>query len=297
MSNPFSIAFNKFRKKHIVNKNVKKVQTSSKIAKIPNKPKKYFQAKKDYKQWTEYKIVLDSNLYNLFVDRKNSDKERNLKRETINFNIRLTPIEYVYLNTTLMLDTNNYRNKYYQPNYYYSFGYNDWHSDTFGFSYSNYANNLFLDNQNPFASSFLDGTWAVNYKTKIKNVSVKFDASYQPSHNLAIVSMKSSLKLTKDSSISTNYEHYITYPQDRLEISAKTKLGQKFYLEGGVYLYSDIKLQKDYESDYYYKFKYKAEKFSIEYSNKYQNTRWPWRDTKGATFLEGNFRVSFIVTI
>ena len=211
--------------------------------------------------------------------------------------MRLTPIQYVYLNTTLLIDTNSYKNKYYQPNYSYSFGYSDWHNDTFGFSYSNYENNLFLDNKNPYASSFLDGTWNVDYKTKIKNIPLKINASYQPSNNLAILSMSSSYNINKSSSISANYEHYITYPQDRLELSAKTKLGKKFYIEGGVYLYSDIKLQQDYESDYYYKFKYKSEKFSIEYSNQYQNTRWPWRKEKGATFLEGNFRVSFIITI
>ena len=122
-------------------KNITKIPTSSKIVKIPNIDKTYLKPKNNYKHWSEYKIVFDSNLYNLFVDRKNNSKERNLKRETINFNIRLIPIQYVYLNTTLLLDTNNYKNKYYQPNYYYSFGYSDWHNDTFGFSYSNYENN------------------------------------------------------------------------------------------------------------------------------------------------------------
>lgn len=227
----------------------------------------------------------------------NNNQENSLKRETINFNMRLTPLAFVYLDTTLLVDTNDYKNPYYQPNYYYSFGYDNNKNNTFGFAYSNYKNNLFLDNNNPYASSFLDGTWAVNYKTKIKNHAIKLDLSYQPSQNRAIASINSNFELNKYSKIHIDYQHYITYSQDRLAISAKTKLGKRFHIEGGIYLYSNLKLQEDYEADYYYRVEYKSKKFSIEYSNKHQNTRWSWREERGATFLEGNIKVSYLITI
>jgi len=70
-------------------------------------------------------------------------EESNSGRETLKATIMVHPHSYYFLGTTMSFDVNNYNNIYYQPDFSYSFGYSDWHQDTFSWNYSNYANNKF----------------------------------------------------------------------------------------------------------------------------------------------------------
>ena len=243
---------------------------------------------KELKDWFSYSLSFNPNLFKLHEALKQKD--------ILSLNINIKPTNYCFIRTKFMLNTNEERNIYYEPEYYYTFGYEDYHNDTWGFMYSNYQNNRFLSRDDPYASSFRDGTWEINYKSKIKNVSLKATASYLPAENRQIFSLKSSNKLNDNTKLKMKYEHYFVDKQDRLSIAIKSKLTAKIFVEGGVYLYSDISKQKPYESDYYYAFGWKDQRpkhFSFVYSNQYMATRFPWKDEPDIPFNAGTLTISY----
>ena len=219
-------------------------------------------------------------------------KESDSGRSKINFSLSITPMDYLYFTITSMWDINGYKNPYYQPDYYYTFGYSDYHKDTWGFSYSNYKNNI-ISKDNLYG--FKDGTWEVNYKTKIEDIDLMAKATYVPSENEKFLSIRAYTPLNDYTSLSVEYEHYLHINQEKLTISAKSFLYKKFFVSATAFLYSNLDNQTDLESDYSYSFGWKDSRpyhFSIQYSQEYSPTRWPWRDEKYPSFSSGKISIS-----
>jgi len=243
---------------------------------------------KEFKDWFSYSISFNPNLFKL--------DEALTQKDILGLNINIKPAKYCFIRTKLILNTNKERDIYYQPEYYYTFGYDDYHDDTWSFVYSNYQNNRFLSRDDPYASSFTNGTWELSYKTKIKDFSLKASASYIPAENLQILALNSSNKLTDNTKLYMKYEHYFTNNQERLSIAVKSKLSSKIFVEAGIYLYSDLNKELSYESDYYYSFGWKDPRpkhFSFVYSNQYMPTRFPWRKQADIPFNSGNLSISY----
>ncbi|MDQ7083710.1 MAG: hypothetical protein Q9M36_01735 [Sulfurovum sp.] len=210
--------------------------------------------------------------------------------------LRMTPVKHYYLTAQYILNLNEERNIYYQPEYYYTFGYEDYAMDTWGWGYANYGNNRFSTKNDPHASSFHDGSWNIHYKTKFGKLQTKSYISYTPAEELTTLSLKASYKFNKKNRISAQYEHYIEDPQERLTIKAKSKFYKKFFVEAGIYLYSDKTKQEDYESDYYYAFGWKDNRkyhFSVIYSNEYIFTRFPSNGIEGTSNQPAGLSISF----
>jgi hypothetical protein len=242
---------------------------------------------KAFKDWFDLSITFDTSLKNLST--------HNATRETLNLNLNISPMPYLYFATTLMLDTNGFKDIYYQPDFYYSFGYASYQLDSWGFSYSNYENNKFKSDQH--ASSFSDGTWEINYRTKIKEFFLTAKAKYRPSKNWKFLSLSGYRQLSDKTSFSFDYDKSFHYDQHKLQLSMKSFIYDKFFVAGSIFLYSDLALQEDHESDYSFSFGWadnRQGKFSIIYSNEYMKTRWPWRDdAKGISPLEGKISISY----
>ena len=218
------------------------------------------------------------------------------QKELFTGDMRFSPIDYFYFTSKFLLNTNKERNIYYQPQYYYTFGYDDYHQDTWGFGYNNYQNNRFNPANDPYASSFGDGTWNINYKTKFKALSLKASASYRPSKKFTILTLGGDFPLGDKTSFTFKYEHYLTDPQERLALSTKVKFTDNIFVEGGVYLYSDLRKQDEFEGDYYYAFGWNDDRpkhFSISYSNQYKPLRFPWREQINNAFDIGQISLSY----
>jgi hypothetical protein len=221
-----------------------------------------------------------------------------LSRETLKISTTITPIKYFFIGGTFVFDLNKYSNPYYQPDFSYSFGYSDWHPDTWGFSYSNYANNKLNPKEKEDRFNFDQGTWEVNYKTKIDDWNMKASYKYTRATGNEFLTISGSSMLFDSVLTSVAWDHYFHYSQDRLTISGKSFLYKKFFISGSIYLYRRISRQTFLEPDYAYSFGwYDPRPFhiSIIYSNYYTPTRWWWRDEEGPKFLDGSLCVSMSI--
>lgn len=251
---------------------------------LEKKEKRKKKKSRDIKDIFKLSIALDSSLKNL--------KDADSGRTAFKFSLRFKPIKYVYFTLTSMWDINGYKNPYYQPDFYYTFGYSDYHYDTWGFQYSNYKNNI-LSEDNRYG--FQNGTFQINYKTKIKDIKLTAKATFIPKEDEKFLSLTASTKLTEYTSLAVGLEHYFHYDQDMLTISAKSFLYDKFYVSATAFLYSNLDNQTDLESDYSYSFGWEDKRphhFSIKYSQEYAPTRWPWRDEEYPSFSSGKISIS-----
>ena len=242
----------------------------------------------NFKDWFHYSLTFSPDIVH-------PSKMFN-KRDLGKFNIYITPMQYLYFNIDFLWNNNKQRAKYYEPDFYYSFGYDNPHDNTWGFKYENYENNRFNSDGDPYASHFDDGTWEIHYKTRFKDIPFKLFASYRPSLNYKIVGVESSFDIKDSTTIRWKYEHYLTHTQDRLEVAFKTYIKDKFFVEAGIHLYSDKSKQESYEDDYYYSFgweDYRAKHFSFVFTNRYDGTRFPWRKEKGNPFTNGHFNIIY----
>lgn len=185
---------------------------------------------------------------------------------------------------------NSYENIYYQPDFSYSFGYSDWHSDTWGLTYSNYANNKINPKEGEDRFNFESGQWDLNYKTEIDDVKVKGSFKYTQGTNSKEFSLTGSKVFFDNIATSAMWKHYFDYPQERLTLSAKSYIYKKFMVGGSAYIYSDYKRQTVLEPDYAFSFGWYDTRPlhpTITYSNYYMPTRWPRRSQEDVPFSSG----------
>ncbi len=206
---------------------------------------------------------------------------------------------YWFFGLTYTKYLNEYENNSYQPNFSYSFGYNDWHDGTFSLVYSNYADNRLSPNHKQSLTNFQSGTWDLGYKKRLTTslfgvLSSRLHYIYTPSNDKKKISFtlgKNILGVTT----SLNLSHELKEKNTVASLSLKKFIYKKFFVSGTAYHYFDYDKQKDWEGDYAYFFGWFDSRpfhLSITYSNYYMKTRYKFRDEKGISFLDGNFCVS-----
>jgi len=236
---------------------------------------------KPYKKWLAGSFKYSNSLSDL-LNRKKGNEKLEL---SLNFN----PVSYFFLRTSFYKTINGYINKYYQPDFSYSFGYDDWHPDTFSLTYSNYANDKIFNKNGYDTFNFDSGTWEFAYKTKYKDLFIKPSFTYTPKGNKRFLNLFIS-KNINDFLFSLYFNHYLNYTQDRLSLSIKKFIYKRFFVSGTVYLYSKLSKQTSLEPDYAYSFGWynpKPYHLNIAYSDYYMPNRFPWRKEKGPEFLDG----------
>lgn len=243
---------------------------------------------KDSKKWFSYNLAYSSKLENY--------DEQESGREVIKTSLSLSPHSYFFLGTTMMFDVNDYRSKAYQPDFVYSFGYRDWHPNTWSLTYSNYSNNKFKPDEGEERFHLDQGGLSLGYKNKIDDISLSGSLSYSLSDYSKKLSLNASTKVAKKVLVSAQLKHYFDYPQQQLTLSGKSFLYKKFFVSGSAYLYSHPDEQVPFEPDYAYSFGWKDNRPfypSVQYSNYYTPTRWPSRTKEGSLFKDGSVSVSF----
>lgn len=241
---------------------------------------------KPLKKWFKYALGYSTTPKNL--------EESDSGREALKGTITMNPHSYYFLGTTMSFDTNDYENIYYQPDFSYSFGYSDWHLDTFSWNYSNYANNKFSPKKGEDRFNFQNGNWELSYKTKVKDIRLTAKAKYLPAKNSKKVYIKAKKVLLDDVMLSAQLKHNITTKQNRLTLSAKTFIYDKFFVSGSVYEYYEEDSIRSLDGEYAYSFGWSDSKPyhpSITYSNYYTATRWD--SDEGPHFNEGVLSVKF----
>jgi len=232
-------------------------------------------------------LIFSSSYGNFF-------KDNDTTREAIKGSISISPIKHLFLGATFMKTVNSKHNIYYEPDFTYSFGYSDWHQDTFSLLYSNYANNKINPKGKESRFNFASGNWDLSYKTKLNGISVYANIRYSHKNRKKFFSIKASKKLN-DTLFSLKYQRFLHITQNKVTLSARGYIYKKFYASASIYLYSDLSKQTFLEPDYAYSFGWRDKrknKVSVMYSNYYTPTRFPWRYKSGPPPENGSISFS-----
>lgn len=243
--------------------------------------KEFFKVK-PLNKWIKGSVSYSTTPYNLTNGKQG--------RETLNFPITFSPVKYFFLSANFKYDVNSYNNIYYQPDFSYSFGYSDWHTDTWAVVYSNYANNKLNPKEGEERFNFDAGRWDLTYKTKVDGVKLKGSFQYKESSGSQTLKLTASKTFFDKVSTSAMWKHFFHYKQERLTLSAKSFIYKKFMVSGSAFIYSNYNLQKTGEYDYAYSFGwYDTRPYypTITYSTYYMPTRWPARSQDDVPFGSG----------
>lgn len=274
----------KKQKKYYSKKYTKKSKHKSKRKK--EKKKNRF-AIKDFNKWFKYSVGYKTTFANL--------AHASTNREYVKATLTISPVKYFFMGATFKKDISAYHNKYYQPDFSYSFGYADWHPGTISFGYSNYSNNKLNPKGKESRFNFKSGAWDLGYKNKFFNMNFSAGLKYVPIKKKGTFSLKASKVFDNGLLLSSKLKVYLYLNQQQLALTAKKYLYKNFFMMGSVYLYSHLDKQSFLEPDYAYTFGWKAKKkgdISVSYSNYYMPTRWNWREKEGPAFNTGSLSLS-----
>lgn len=241
---------------------------------------------KDLEDWFKVSVGYSTTVKNF--------EEKNYGREALKTTITMNPHSYYFLGMSSSLDLNNYTNPYYQPDFSYSFGYSDWHMDTFSWNYSNYANNKFSPKEGEDRFNFGKGNWELSYKTKYDDITLTAKGKYVTETDTKKLYLKAKTVVLDDVMVSAQWKHNINTSQNRLTLSAKTFLYEKFFVSGSVYEYFKPDTIGSNDGEYAYSFGWKDSRPfypSILYSNYYSPTRWD--PDEGPKFDDGTLSIKF----
>jgi hypothetical protein len=170
------------------------------------------------------------------------------------------------------------------PDFVYSFGYEDWHPYTLSLVYSNYAGN---HSYTDIAEKYNKGTYTLKWNTPIpallakpfliepdRTISSSLAALYSPTYT--------------DESGETGQDQW------RLKLTFSAPVYGEWYLSFSILHYLDSSQQQPWDPDYTFEFGWRGEMFSVAYKN-YSGTRFPWRDDypHDGGFAEGSLGITW----
>jgi hypothetical protein len=195
---------------------------------------------------------------------KNREVTKSMVDQKIFFSAQYAPISYFFANVTVQQSV-NYFNQY-NTFYNYSFGYDDWHKDTFSLVYGNYNENFIFPQQGDKTTAFESGSWTAAYKfglpqfiDKAQNATCQIGYTITPRYY--------SDEHEKDQS----FKH-------RGLFGCGYNLPYHLFIRGSAFLYPDNRQKQPWDSDFIYSFGYalyQPGSISVQYTN-YTGTRFPW---------------------
>jgi len=234
-------------------------------------------------------------------DRGLAGKQTNegFRKSVISATIKYNPISYWFFSTTFYgyLDFES-RDLWcpdcrapWDPDFSYTFGYDDWHPYTFSLVYSNYGGNRLKPNKDKGErfTKFREGTFSLGWKYKLPKyieqlfkvhptggIGISINYNLTPLYmDLASLSMK---KRKKTLSLSLKYTIY-----------------KWWYANITLYYYPDPEQKQPWDPDYTYGFGYfdwHPGTISIQYNN-YSGNRYPWNKPSPDTgrFKDGRISI------
>ncbi len=183
------------------------------------------------------------------------------------------------------------RQKPWNPDFAYAFGYDDYRPGTFSFTYGNYGGNRFDPDGNEDFTRLDQGSLRVAYKFEFEDQLVAplfTDETRLVQCQPAITTVPRYFDQSSNSTKSF---------KTALSFGCRYSIWRSFFIGATAFVYPDPDQQQDWDPDYSYSFgwsNWRPGTFSIEYSNASGN-RWPWREGGNGGFLEGavslNYRV------
>lgn len=207
--------------------------------------------------------------------------------------VKYSPLTYWFAQTTFYKYTSPQLQAPWNPDFTYSFGYDDYHPYTFSLVYANYGGNrLFPDPaRHQVHSSFAQGGWTLGWKFKLPKA---FEDELKLFSSSAVGwSTHYTLVPTFQNAATSSFQHW----KQIASVSVQYNV-YKFWYWNISFLYYPISgQQQPWDPDFTYGFgyfDYHPGKISVQYNN-YSGNRLPWRPTSAAsgTFRKGGVSVSY----
>lgn len=201
--------------------------------------------------------------------------------QLLNLSLQYSPYSYWFGNITLRTPVSEFDK--YAADFRYSFGYDDWHPNTFSLVYSNYGDNRLFTSGNGRHTYFEQGAVTFAYKFSLpKNI-----------ERHLLINQGDALTCQVGYSW---VPRYYSLADNAIRSNKQVVLGgcgytfkQHFFVRATAFWFPQSEQQQPWNGDYSYSFGYAGYtpgSFSIQYSN-YSGTRFPGRSGANAKFREG----------
>ncbi len=213
-------------------------------------------------------------------------RNKNFQKYVASVSIKYNPISYWFFNTTFYYYPKG-RNPW-DPDFSYSFGYDDWHPYTLSLVYSNYGpNRLHPTQKGERFTRFAEGTFSLGWKFTVpKNIEKLFIV--HPSGGI-IGSINYNVTPRYFDLATLSKKHW----KETFSITLKYTIYKWWYITVTYYYYPHPEQQQPWDPDYTYSFGYfdwHPGTIAIQYSN-YAGNRYPWRKRGPGT---GKFKSGYI---
>ncbi|MBL7993185.1 MAG: hypothetical protein JNN25_17235 [Candidatus Kapabacteria bacterium] len=218
-----------------------------------------------------------------------------LSSAVVGASLSYVPIGYWFVNLSVMRYWYPERKQSWNPDFTYSFGYNDWHPYTFSFTYQNYGGNRFAPQAGEVVSRFWEGTFSLGWKFP----------SAKLIEYLCVVHPSGGIGHSLNANITPQYRDAASgetrFWKTDFTLSTKYTIYENFYFNFNINLYPIAGQQQPWDPDFTYGFGYfdwHPYSFSVQYNN-FAGGRFPWNPTtlqsKGFfdAFLDGTISVSW----
>jgi hypothetical protein len=206
---------------------------------------------------------------------------------TLDLRLRYQPLSYWFFATSLHRYLDRDDQAPWNPDFTYSFGYDDWHPYTLSLVYGNYGNNRFDPNgdDNEQFTRFSQGTWSLAWKFPVPEVVAEpllIDTSQK-------INCRISGNLTP-SYFDNRLERRRSYKKSA-SFGCRYPIWKSFFFDWNLYYYPDGRQQQPWDPDFTYGFGYfdwRPGTITVQYSN-YAGNRYPWRDhtSSAGQFTDG----------
>jgi len=201
--------------------------------------------------------------------------------QLLNLSMQYSPYSYWFGNVTLRAPITDFDK--YTTDFRYSFGYDDWHPNTFSLVYSNYGDNHIFTSGHTRHTYFEQGAFTFAYKFSLPQ------------------SLEKHLLINKGDALTCQVGYswvprYYSLADNDLRSNKQVGLGgcgytfkQHFFVRATAFWYPKSEQQQPWNGDYSYSFGYAGYtpgSLSLQYSN-YSGTRFPGRSSGNAKFREG----------
>ena len=210
-----------------------------------------------------------------------SAQQKKKINQLLNLSMQYSPYSYWFANVTLRAPVSDFDR--YTTDFRYSFGYDDWHANTFSLVYSNYGDNHLFPSGNKRFTYFEQVAFTFAYKFSLP----------KPLERHLLINDGDALTCQLGYSW---VPRYYSLADNDLRANKQVMLGgcgytfkQHFFVRATAFWYPHASQQQPWNGDYSYSFGYAGYtpgSFSLQYSN-YSGTRFPGRSSANAKFREG----------
>lgn len=220
-------------------------------------------------------------------------------RENANFpnffisaSLKYSPFSYFFFETTLRKYIYSEIRATWDPDFSYTFGYDDWHPNTFSLTYANYdgSNRLFPDGKKgEIFTDFMNGEFSLGWKFKLPDNIQKFIRIHETGGldgNISYQVRPKYYDLISNSSKWFNHS---------LKLGIRYTIYEYWTVFLNLYYFPSNERQQPWDPDFTYGFGYDdwhPGQILIKYSN-YSGNRYPWNKKNGdGGFFKGEISIS-----